>query len=435
MKDIDRDNIDDLFRSKLQQFEVETVPDDWEAIADRLPKRRTSLLYKQLTYWAAAAAVALLLTTGSLFLFEKNPQHDQLVQEIERQQAIEEKQIIEEKIIDDLQERMNTQTAEETTIQTPAATSVAATRPTPKAVATVLSQTNDELVEDEHPTAVETVIDEQADDGKANRVEVNKSDDETDEVEPQPLLTDEQQRWMADASVEQTPSEKPNKKWGFGVGGGSVSMNSNNVVPQYVTNSSGLRSENLTALNNLSDERSALPRTNIKHKTPITFGIGISRYLNNRWSLNSGINYSYLSSNWETNGEAHAKTEQGLHFVGIPLSLIYQIAEWNRFNFYASGGMMTEINVAGNKKTRLFVNDLDSDNTEAIPIEKENIRMKEWMWSLNLRAGVSYPLLRFLSAYAEVGANYYFDNGSAIETIRSDKPFNAGVQFGLRIGF
>ena len=33
----ERDTFDDLFRSKLQDFEVDTMPGDWEAIADRLP--------------------------------------------------------------------------------------------------------------------------------------------------------------------------------------------------------------------------------------------------------------------------------------------------------------------------------------------------------------------------------------------------------------
>lgn len=37
MKDKERDIFDDLFRSKLQDFEADTMPGDWEAIADRLP--------------------------------------------------------------------------------------------------------------------------------------------------------------------------------------------------------------------------------------------------------------------------------------------------------------------------------------------------------------------------------------------------------------
>lgn len=41
MKDKERDIFDDLFRSKLQDFEVDTMPGDWEAIADRLPVKKS----------------------------------------------------------------------------------------------------------------------------------------------------------------------------------------------------------------------------------------------------------------------------------------------------------------------------------------------------------------------------------------------------------
>ena len=40
MKDKERDIFDDLFRSKLQDFEADTMPGDWEAIADRLPVKK-----------------------------------------------------------------------------------------------------------------------------------------------------------------------------------------------------------------------------------------------------------------------------------------------------------------------------------------------------------------------------------------------------------
>ena len=42
MKDKERDIFDDLFRSKLQDFEADTMPGDWEAIADRLPVKKSS---------------------------------------------------------------------------------------------------------------------------------------------------------------------------------------------------------------------------------------------------------------------------------------------------------------------------------------------------------------------------------------------------------
>ena len=43
MKDKERDIFDDLFRSKLQDFEADTMPGDWEAIADICRLKNLSL--------------------------------------------------------------------------------------------------------------------------------------------------------------------------------------------------------------------------------------------------------------------------------------------------------------------------------------------------------------------------------------------------------
>jgi hypothetical protein len=48
--------------------------------------------------------------------------------------------------------------------------------------------------------------------------------------------------------------------------------------------------------------------------------------------------------------------------------------------------------------------------------------------------GVLYPIARFISAFAEVGIEKYFSDGSGIETIRTEKPVNVGLQLGLRLG-
>ena len=236
---------------------------------------------------------------------------------------------------------------------------------------------------------------------------------------------------VADATpvTKKKPEKTASRKWGFGMGGGGLSMGADNLVPQYVTNSSVLKSENLMSLNSFDAEKKDPAKTDIHHKTPIGVGISISRYLNNRFSLQTGLTYSYLRSEWSTNNTYHIENDQRLHFIGIPLSLTYKIAEWNRFMFYASAGGMAEMNVAGKRRMKLF-----SDEVE-IAKQSEHIRMKEWLWSVNARAGVSYPIIRFVSAFAEVGASYYFDNGSEIETIHSEKPFNMSLQFGFRFGF
>ena len=117
-----------------------------------------------------------------------------------------------------------------------------------------------------------------------------------------------------------------------------------------------------------------------------------------------------------------------LYFKGIPLSLSYKIAEWKRLRFYAAAGGMFEYNIAG---TFEEIINIDGGKSK----ERNNQRMKEPLWSVNARAGVSHPLWKIISVYAEAGTSYYFDNNSSIETIRSDKPFNVSLQAGIRLGF
>ena len=168
--------------------------------------------------------------------------------------------------------------------------------------------------------------------------------------------------------------------------------------------------------------------TDIKHHIPVSFGLTVSRHLNDRFAIQSGLTYTFLTSDWTTNGTYRGDTRQRLHFLGIPLSVIYNIAEWNRLKFYVSAGAMTEVNLAGKVHTELYGGD------EFIQAFDEDRRMKEWLWSVNARLGLNYPLVGALAVYGEVGADYYFDNGSSIETIRSERPFNVSLQFGLRFG-
>ena len=203
---------------------------------------------------------------------------------------------------------------------------------------------------------------------------------------------------IADAApVGKKEKEVSPRKWGFGMGGGSVTAGTNNSLNTYALKNTMMTDQELLFLNAANFENNTYPKTNIHHKTPISVGFSVSRYLNNRFALLMGLNY--------------------------------KIAEWNRFQVYAAAGAMTEVNVSGKLITEKY------SGKELYGKESEHIRMKEWMWSVNARAGVSYPLLRFVSLYAEAGVDYYFDNGSTIETVRSEKPFNVSLQAGFRLGF
>lgn len=439
MKEEERNKFEDMFRSKLQDFEADTLPEDWDAIVDRLPVKAPVPFRRTLSYWVAAAVVSLCIVTGSMFLYEKGIQKEPVAQDIKEQVEAAESEIKTEAVASLTEEREAVGNASSPSVTRPAIASLSSQKATaarigeePRQAVALLSLETKGKEEDisgkedkEENTEISVVT------KSAETVHSFAGNEEKEAGEDIRLVSPQShsRALVADAAPASKQAKASSRKWGIGMGAGGLSVGADNMIPQYVTNSNVLRSENLQMMNAVSFQDDELPKTDVNHKMPVSFGLSVSRYLNDRFSLQTGLTYSFLSSEWKTNGEYHSKTKQKLHFIGIPLSLSYKIAEWNRFNFYAAAGAMTEVNVAGKRKTQFF------SDTKKINQSRERVRMKEWLWSVNARAGVSYPLIRFVSAFAEVGAGYYFDNGSTIETIHSEKPFNVSLQIGFRLGF
>jgi hypothetical protein len=396
----DRDIFDDTFHSKFQNFEAETNPEDWNKIVSRLPNPNRIFLHQRWSYWAAAVISLLLVMGGGVYFSRHNEIDTSIAKKVD-----EETQTIKSRIKEDIKE-----------IPVPPVPVI--TREKQPVVLAIAKQAEKEdtythsIPEGDKPAIPIN--------GKENAAKVK-----IDMPDNHPVMKE-----TIPGNVSETTT--PTRKWGFGMGVGGLTEGSGNTVNTYVLRSSSYsEDEKLLSMNALSDEAQGKePKTNIKHKTPVSFGLSVSRQLTDRFSLQTGLTYSFLTSDWETQASTYNKEiRQRLHFIGIPLSLTYKIADWNRFRFYASAGAQAEMNVAGSERTKsFFVDQQTSVNTL-------RVRMKEWQWSVNARAGVSYPLLRFVSAYAEFGAVYYFDNGSKIETVYSDKAFNISPQIGLRLNF
>lgn len=419
MKEI-RDQWEEDIRNKLLDFEVETDDADWEAIASRLPANNQIGLRRAFRYWIGAAAAIAAVLLGGIAFYDHTSVADLQVNESSRMDG-------------------NTSNAVRPNASTPAA--VAATPVVPSHPATSRRSIHASApiarasVHPATPTeeiVTETFAEEEEVANEAVLAERNADEHAADA--PTSLQTKAAASATVEGEATQRTAPQPKKTtrskgWSFGMGAGSLSLGTDQIVPQYVTNSASLRNDRLQSMNDLSAQVMNLPKTDIHHKTPIGLGLSVSKQLSGRFFLLTGLNYSYLRSSWSTNGTYHTKTDQRLHFIGLPLSVAYRITQWDRLSLYAAAGGMAEVNVAGKQHIELFSDDI------SIMKQTEHVRMKEWLWSVNGKIGVSYPVIRFVSAFAEAGASYYFDNGSAIETIHSEKPFNVSFNVGLRFGF
>ena len=168
----------------------------------------------------------------------------------------------------------------------------------------------------------------------------------------------------------------------------------------------------------------------IRHRLPVHAGASVAYRINNRVSIEAGIAYSYLSADIHEGSDSYYFAgDQSLHYIGIPVGLRVRAISWKNFDIYVGAGFEAEKCISGTLKKAYVINGQTRDDGH------ESIRVRPLQWSVNAGAGVQYNISPLVGKYAEPGLSYYFDNGSDIETIYSDKPLNFNLNVGLRISF
>lgn len=170
--------------------------------------------------------------------------------------------------------------------------------------------------------------------------------------------------------------------------------------------------------------------TRKKHKLPIKAGLSVRYKITPRLSLESGVTYSYLSSELTAGSKGNRyETDQTLQYIGIPLKVNYSLWGNRYWEVYMSAGGEVEKCVAGKSETNYVV------DGKKVSTDHEDVKVKPLQCSLNAAAGLQFNILPNLGVYAEPGVGYYFNNGSKVETIYKEKPFNFNLKAGLRLSF
>ncbi len=158
------------------------------------------------------------------------------------------------------------------------------------------------------------------------------------------------------------------------------------------------------------------PERKAHHAQPIKVGASVGYRLSSRWAVNTGVTYSYLSSNFTEDGRVVER--QKLHYVGVPLTASYSFVRTKHAEVYLTAGGEVEMLVKGSKGI---------DNSE-----RDNLTEKRPQWSLKAAVGGAYHFTQSLSLYAEPGMTHYFDNHSSIVNVYKDKPTSFSLNVGLR---
>lgn len=168
----------------------------------------------------------------------------------------------------------------------------------------------------------------------------------------------------------------------------------------------------------------------VRHRLPVHAGASIAYRINDRVSVETGVAYSYLSADIHEGSDSYYLAgEQSLHYVGIPVGVRIRAMSWKNFDIYVGAGFEADKCVSGTLKKSYVINGQTRDDGH------ESISIRPLQWSVNAGAGVQYNISSMVGIYAEPGLSYYFDNGSNIETIYSEKPLNFNLNIGLRVSF
>lgn len=163
------------------------------------------------------------------------------------------------------------------------------------------------------------------------------------------------------------------------------------------------------------------------HRMPVTWSLALKYKLDKRWGIETGINYSRLTSDFEMGADGNTINErQVIHYVGIPIKGIYNFFNGKLWNLYGGVGLTTEIPVYSS----LFSNYFVRGNHEAS--EKTTLHAP-WQFSTTLGLGLQYRLTPHIGIFTEPSLQYFIPTGSSIETYRTEHPFMFSLPLGLRL--
>lgn len=185
--------------------------------------------------------------------------------------------------------------------------------------------------------------------------------------------------------------------------------------------------EKVKTLMNIAANNSGDIEEHEDHHGPVAFGLSISRLLTQRWSIETGIQYTLLRSTFSIGRSGYSIDQnQKLHYIGIPLRVSYHLWGYKNMSIITSGGIITNIPVYGDVKETYI------EDYKQIPSDRWSISAP-WQISIGTSIGFQYKFAPRLSLYVEPTLYYHIPNGSTVHSIWTEHPFMYSMPFGIRL--
>lgn len=407
----------------------EPLPDGlWDKLETELEEQNKPKVIPLWRRWQAAAAVLILLVSSLTYWFWSSPEADfqnqQLAVEVKDTPLPENRPI---------QDQVTAEVAmpgkSEPEMKLTASTDVVLEQAVRK-VSVEEEKTDEVIVEEPEKEESKTIKNETLTETADTQVQQKKRLRASREAD--------RERMKQNAEEAKSKSTR-SSGFSLGVGAGNTpygSLSTFDGMGSFVARSAYYVSSdlNMAPVNNgglaysqiLLENAAQSPQTSVKHHMPVTIGFSLDWNLDKNWTLETGLNYTLLSSDIRSGSKSYVEETQKLHYVGIPLKIRRSIWQNRWFSVYASVGGAVEKCVSGRLESVTVTN--GGNRTS----ERTSLEVNPLQWSVAAAAGAQVNFTSRLGLYLEPGVAYYFDDHSGVETIRKEHPFNFNLQLGLR---
>lgn len=407
----------------------EPLPDGlWDKLETELEEQNKPKVIPLWRRWQAAAAVLILLVSSLTYWFWSSPEADfqnqQLAVEVKDTPLPENRPI---------QDQVTAEVAmpgkSEPEMKLTASTDVVLEQAVRK-VSVEEEKTDEVIVEEPEKEESKTIKNETLTETADTQVQQKKRLRASREAD--------RERMKQNAEEAKSKSTR-SSGFSLGVGAGNTpygSLSTFDGMGSFVARSAYYVSSdlNMAPVNNgglaysqiLLENAAQSPQTSVKHHMPVTIGFSLDWNLDKNWTLETGLNYTLLSSDIRSGSKSYVEETQKLHYVGIPLKIRRSIWQNRWFSVYASVGGAVEKCVSGRLESVTVTN--GGNRTS----ERTSLEVDPLQWSVVAAAGAQVNFTSRLGLYLEPGVAYYFDDHSGVETIRKEHPFNFNLQLGLR---
>lgn len=427
----------DNLRNRMEGYS-EPLPDGlWDTLSKELEEKKVPKVIPIWRRWQVAAAVLVLLASSLTYWFWSSPKADFRNQKMaadmldtplpEKETSLLQEQIA--KAENPVAEKSETENLRGVSPRSMTAVAALALREEMRPD-TILSE--------------ETIVDDIKINSEEERElkEENPQKSQTEEAYSRQLKKkrSEDRERMAYNAREAKYEKKKSSGFSLGVGAGNMpysSLNTFNGMGSFVARSAYYTSPdlNMAPIGNgglaysqvLLENAIQTPSTSVKHHVPVTVGATVAWHFHENWALETGLNYTLLTSDIRSGSKSYVEETQKLHYIGIPVKLHRSIWKNSWLSLYASAGGAVEKCVSGRLETVTVTNG-GNRTSECTSLDVDPLQ-----WSLTAAAGAQVNFTSRFGVYVEPGIAYYFDDHSGVETIRKEHPLNFNLQLGLRV--